>query len=97
MWPFIWFSSSTIEPLARGLRFGIWASAGPSAELVPDELIVNCGYTLSTGCDITRLLGVLGGLHDAAQQDHAVITIDHNRNIARDPVVGQRTLDLGYQ
>jgi hypothetical protein len=64
---------------------------------LPGELIFDCGYTRSAGCDITRALGVLGGLRDAAQQDLAVIAIDHNRNIVRDPVVGQRALDLGYQ
>ena len=37
------------------------------------------------------------GLHDAAQQDLAVIAIDRNCNILRDAAVSQRALDLGYQ
>ena len=34
-------------------------SAVPFAELVPGELIFNCGYTRSASRDITRVLGVL--------------------------------------
>jgi hypothetical protein len=65
--------------------------------LMPSKLILYCDYARSIGCDVTRMLSVLSGLHDATQQNPAMIAIDHNRNVLRDTIIGQRALNLGYQ
>ena len=69
----------------------------PARVLVPGELIFDRDNTRSTGCNIRSVLGVGRGLHYAAQQDLAVIAIDHNCNILPDAVLSKRALHFGYQ